>query len=176
MDSLRSSRSSRFWCQATALVLALTAFSSAQALTNPPIRLAQGIEYMCGGQSAEEAAFMQTVAPRWAASLEFVVGRAKAGEAAVGFPGEIKVAVRERYTGRPVMQAATVSRYMLARLDPGAYEIEATLAGITLQQPLVVFNGVASSASFVWPSNVDFVGAASAGRPAEQQAVARLPQ
>ena len=31
---------------------------------------------------------------------------------------------------------------MLARLDPGAYEVEATLGGLTLRQPLVVFNGV----------------------------------
>ena len=137
--------------------------SSAHALTNPPIRMAQGIEYMCGGKSNAEAAFMETVAPRWAATLEFAVNRAKPGE----FPADVKVVVRERYTGRQVMETSTDARFMLARLNPGAYEIEATLSGITLLQPLTVFNGISSRASFVWPSNVDF--AAAGGLPVTVQ-------
>ena len=157
----------RFWRFAAALAI-FGMFSSAQALTNPPIRMAQGIEYMCGGKSTDEAAFMRMVSPRWAATLEFSVNRAKPGEV----PDDVKVVVRERYTGRPIMQAVAGAPFMLARLDAGAYEIEATLAGVTLRQPLTVFNGVASRATFVWPSNVDF---ANAGGPrmAQQQAAAR---
>lgn len=142
--------------------------ASAHALTNPPILMAQGVEYMCGGRGSAETAFMQTVAPRWAATLEFAVNRAKPGE----FPADVKVVVRERYTGRQVMETTTGERFMLARLNPGAYEIEATLSGITLQQPLTVFNGISSRAAFVWPSNVDF--AAAGGLPqAERQASVR---
>ena len=147
----------------------LGAWTSAQALpSNPPILMAQGIEYMCGGKGSDEAAFMRMVSPRWAATLEFSVNRAKPGEV----PDDVKVVVRERYTGRPIMQAVAGAPFMLARLDAGAYEIEATLAGVTLRQPLTVFNGVASRATFVWPSNVDF---ANAGGPrmAQQQAAAR---
>lgn len=154
----------RFWRPATALAI-VGMFNSAQAVTNPPIRVAQGIEYMCGGQSSAEAAFMQTVAPRWAASLEFAVSRGRPGQ----FPSDVKVLVRERYSGRLVMEATTGSPFMLARLDPGAYEVEATLAGITLQQSLTVFTGLSSKVQFVWPSNVDF--AAAMGLPRlEQQA------
>lgn len=158
----------RFWRPLAAAALLTGILGSAQAATNPPIRVAQGIEYMCGGQTRAEAAFMQTVAPRWAASLEFAVSRGKSGQ----FPADVKVVVRERYTGRTVMEAATAAPVMLARLDPGAYEVEATLAGITIEQSLTVFNGLSSKASFVWPSNIDF--AAALGLPrAEQQAVAR---
>ncbi len=139
------------------------------AATNPPIRMAQGIEYMCGGKGSAEAAFMRTVAPRWAATLEFAVNRGKVGDV----PADVQVVVRERYSGKPVMQAMAGAPFMLMRLDPGAYEIEATLAGVTLQQPLVVFNGMASRAAFVWPSNVDFVAAGAPPMP-EQQAVARI--
>ncbi|WP_260602549.1 hypothetical protein [Variovorax sp. MHTC-1] len=147
----------------------LGAWTSAHALTtNPPIRMAQGIEYMCGGKSSAEAAFMRMVSPRWAATLEFSVNRAKPGEV----PADVKVVVRERYSGRPVMEAVSGAPFMLARLDPGAYEVEATLAGITLQQQLVVFNGMASRAAFVWPSNVDFAAATGQLMP-EQQAAAR---
>jgi hypothetical protein len=80
----------------------------------------------------------------------------------------VKVTVRERYTGREVMQAATAAPFMLARLDPGAYEIEATMGGVTLQQPLTVFNGASSRAAFVWPSNVDFAAAARLPQPERQ--------
>lgn len=158
----------RFWRPLAALAIFGMA-ASAQALTNPPIRMTQGIEYMCGGQSKAEAAFMETVSPRWAATLAFAVNRGKPGQ----FPTDVKVVVRERYSGRPVMEMATGAPMMLARLEPGAYEVEATLAGITLQQPLVVFNGLPSKAVFVWPSNIDFAGAM--GLPqAEQQASMRI--
>lgn len=156
----------RFWRPAAALAI-LGAFTSAQALANPPIRVAQGIEYMCGGKSNAEVTFMETVAPRWAATLEFAVSRGKPGQ----FPSDVKVVVRERYSGRLVMEAATGAPIMLARLDPGAYEVEATLAGITLQQPLTVFNGLSSKAMFVWPSNVDFAAAMGLPRPEQQASV-----
>lgn len=157
----------RFW-RPVAAVATFCAFVPAQALTNPPIRLAQGIEYMCGGRTGEEAAFMQTVSPRWAATLEFGISRAKPD---VTFPSEVKVMVRERYSGRPVMEASTGAPFMLARLDPGAYEIEASMGGVTLRQPLVVFNGMSSKAVFMWPSNVDFAAALGISRPEHQASV-----
>lgn len=151
-----------------AAVAMLGAISTAHALTNPPIRMAQGIEYMCGGRGSEEAAFMQTVSPRWAATLEFGISRSAPG---ARFPSEVQVVVRERYSGREVMQASTGAPYMLARLDPGAYEVEASMGGITLTQPLVVFNGVGARATFIWPSNVDFASAMGLPRPEHQASV-----
>lgn len=47
------------------------AMTSAHAFSNPPIQMAQGVEYMCGGTNKAEAAFMQMVSPRWAATIEF---------------------------------------------------------------------------------------------------------
>jgi len=157
----------RFWRPTVAVAWLVGSIGAAHALTNPPIQMAQGVEYMSGGQTPAEAAFMETVSPRWAATLEFGVSRAKAGK----FPGDVKITVRERYTGRTVMEVATGAPILVARLAPGAYEVDATLAGITLQEPLVVFNGMNSRAAFVWPSNIDFAGAL--GLPtAEQQASA----
>jgi hypothetical protein len=156
------------WGPAAAGLLVCGLLTSAQALTNPPIRVVKGIEYMCGGRSPGEAAFMETVSPRWAASLHFAVSRAPNGQ----FPGDVKVRVLEHYSGNLVMEASTDAPYMLARLDPGNYDIEATLAGVTLKEPLLVFSGLSAKAAFVWPSNIDF--AAAMGLPtAEQQASVR---
>jgi len=146
----------RIWRPLAAALAMAIAGTSVHALTNPPIRTAQGIEYMCGGQTNDEAAFMRTVSPRWAATLEFAINRSRTNQ----FPTDVKVIVRERYTGRLVMEAASDAPFMVARLDPGAYDVEATMGGVSLQQPLTVFAGMSSSASFVWPSNVDFLAAA----------------
>jgi hypothetical protein len=142
--------------------------TSAHAFSNPPIQMAQGVEYMCGGTSKDEAAFMQMVSPRWAATLEFGVNdSAQKGS----FPARAAVQVRERYTGRPVMEAQSQGPYMLARLDPGAYDVNVTLGGLTITQPLTVIAGAPARAVFMWPSKFDM---ASVLPPAPQtQALAR---
>ncbi|MES2530773.1 MAG: hypothetical protein V4636_07040 [Pseudomonadota bacterium] len=134
------------------------ALSSAHALTNPPIRVADGVEYMCGGASKPEMAFMDMVAPRWAAVLEFAVSRSDRG----AFPAQVQVSVRDKYTGRQVMRTTADGPFMVARLDPGTYDIEATVSGLTLTQSLTVFDGSSSKTVFQWPSNFDFVAAAAA--------------
>jgi len=132
----------------SALFLCLT---SAHAATNPPIRMVDGVEYMCGGASKDEARFMQMVAPRWAATLEFALGQTSRGVS----PEDVKVLVRSKYTGKQVMEATATGPLMLTRLEPGVYEVEATVGGVTLTQLLTVFNGTTANARFVWPSNID---------------------
>lgn len=133
----------------------LGALSPAHAFSNPPIQVAKGgIEYMCGGASKDEAAFMQMVSPRWAATLEFAVNGSK-GLQQTGFPAKASIQVRQKYTGQTVMEVQSQSPYMLARLDPGAYDVNVTLGGLTLTQSLVVMAGVPGRAVFVWPSNFD---------------------
>ena len=141
----------------------LGAMSSAHA--NPPIQVAQGgIEYMSGGASKDEAAFMQMVSPRWAATIELAVNNGQGAQQA-GFPAKASVQIRQRYTGQTVMELQTQNPYMLARLDPGAYDVNVTLGDLTLTQSLVVFAGSPARASFVWPSNFDM---ASVTPPAPQ--------
>lgn len=124
----------------------------AHAFSNPPIQMAQGVEYMCGGTSKSEAAFMQMVAPRWAATIELGLNDSSQKSAV---PLRARVQVREKYTGRAVMEARSNGPYMLARLDPGAYDVDVTLGGLTLTQSLTVIAGLPARAVFMWPSNFD---------------------
>jgi hypothetical protein len=142
--------------------------TSAHAFSNPPIQMAQGVEYMCGGASKAEAAFMQMVSPRWAATIEFGINDTTQKS---NFPVRAAVQVREKYTGRAVMDAQSNGPYMLARLDPGAYDVNVTLGGLTITQTLTVIAGVPARAVFMWPSNFDM---ASVLPPAPQtQALAQ---
>ena len=131
----------------------------AHALSNPSIEVAQGIEYMCGGAARDEAAFMEMVSPRWAATIALGVSDGKGAQQG-GFPAKAEVQIRQKYTGQLVMDVQTKSPYMLARLNPGAYDVNVTLGGLTLTQSLVVIAGVPARASFVWPSNFDMASVA----------------
>lgn len=166
---------SRLRQPAAALVLGGTAFlgalTSAHAFTNPPIEVAKGgIEYMCGGANKAEAAFMQMVSPRWAATIELAVNGSK-GPQWTGFPAKAQIDIRQKYTGQPVMSVQSQSAYMLARLEPGAYDVDVTLGGLTITQPLIVIAGVPARAVFVWPSNFDMASVA----PPMPQALAQGP-
>lgn len=127
---------------------------------NPPIRMApQGVEYMCGGSGQAEAAFMETVAPRWAASFQFSMNRPGDGRNRVT---GVKLRVRDAYNGYQVLEVMADAPHLLARLAPGSYTVEATLDGLTLIQPMNVVHGSAARAVFVWPSNLSAPPAAQA--------------
>jgi len=148
----------------------LGATAPAQAVSNPPIRMVEGIEVMCGGNDKAEMAFMEMVAPRWAATLEFAVSRGARG----AFPSDVRVSVRDKYTGRPVMAMVADGPMMVARLDPGTYDVAATVSGLTITHSITVFDGASTRTLFQWPSNFDFVAAAAAER-GTLQAGARPP-
>ena len=140
----------QFWLAFPLFVVAAHAHSA--VVSNPPIRMApEGIEYMCGGSGQAEAAFMETVSPRWAASFQFAMNQA--GNARARVTG-VKLVVTDAYNGYRVLDVMADAPHLLARLAPGTYKVEATLDGLTLIQQMTVVNGRVAKASFVWPSNL----------------------
>lgn len=146
----------RFWRPLTVMALGSAALCSvlmsAHALESPAIRVADGIEYMSGGKNTAELNFLQMVSPRWAVTLKFAVNQGPQDD----FPADVRVSVHDKYTGRSVMETTVSGPLMLARLEAGTYEVQASVGGLTLTQSLDVFEGVSSSALFLWPSNFDF--------------------
>lgn len=148
------SLASRFWSHRLLALALFGAVGCAHALSssNPPIRMAaQGVEYMCGGTGKAEEAFMEMVAPRWAAGFQFAINQQSQGRTAVV---GVKLKVRDAYNGYLVMDVTADAPRLLARLTPGVYTVEATLDGLTLIQSLNVVHGASSNALFVWPSNL----------------------
>ena len=159
----------RFWRSLTSLTLSAAALcgvlTPVMALGNPTIRVADGVEYMSGGRNAEEIGFLQMVSPRWALALEFAVNRGSRS----AFPANVRVSVHDKYTGRQVMDATCNGPVMLARLDVGTYDIQATVGSLTLTQSVTVLEGGPAKAVFLWPSNFDFASVTSSSNL--QQAV-----
>ena len=72
-------------------LLVIAAISPAHATANPPIHMTHGIEYMSGGIGSDEAQLMETVSPRWPATLEFAVKDSKGAD----FAANVHVTVRD---------------------------------------------------------------------------------
>jgi len=114
---------------------------------NPPINMAHGIEYMSGGVGDDEAQLMQAVLPRWPASFVFTVAGQPAGEAATA----VEVTVRSEAGEVLIDHVRVGGPYMVARLDPGSYQVEAVLGGHVLTQQVTVRAGVDTRTEFKWP-------------------------
>ncbi len=139
----------------------LGAFSAAQAAVNPPIYMTHGVEYMSGGIGSDEAQLMETVLPRWPASFEFAIKDHKGAE----FAANVHVTVRDSSGVALLDNVVSGGPFMVARLDPGNYEVEAQLGKQVLKQQLRVPQGASAKATFVWPAGTDM---ASAGTRAVQ--------
>ena len=133
----------------------LGALSSAHAAVNPPIYMTHGVEYMSGGIGSDEAQLMETVSPRWPATFEFAIKDRKGADFAAG----VHVTVRDRSGTALLDNVVSGGPFMVARLEPGTYEVEARIGSQTLKQSLNVPQGGPAKATFVWPAGTDMASA-----------------
>jgi hypothetical protein len=129
----------------------LGTLSSAHATVNPPIYMTHGVEYMSGGIGSDEARLMETVSPRWPATFEFAIKDHKGAD----FAANVRITVRDSSGTALLDNVVSGGPFMVARLEPGDYQVEARLGSQTLKQTLHVPQGAAAKATFVWPAGTD---------------------
>jgi hypothetical protein len=128
-----------------ALGFSLFGIGLAQAAPLPPMHKIDGIETMTGGIGEGQSSAMETEGKHWPLTLEF----ATKDHAKSDFAADVKVMVRDA-KGHTVLQTTSSGPFLLARLDPGNYTVEATFGGKTLQQKVEV--GKAPTRHlFLWP-------------------------
>ena len=119
----------------------------AQSAPLPPIQHAGAIAYLSGGIGKDEASAVEHASRHWPLTLEFAV---QEGKHAV-FTADVQVRVRDaqRHT---VLETTTEGPYLLARLPPGHYTVEAQRQGQTRHRAVTIVKGRAARAVFVWPA------------------------
>jgi len=139
-------------------VLALACMGAQAAAFNPPILLSHGIEYMSGGVGSDEAELMRTVEPRWPAVFEFAV---KDGKGAA-FAADVVVTVKDAQGALVLDRVRSSGPYLVARLDPGKYVVEAELGGRRISREIAVGGpGTSTRSVFEWPQGTDMQSAKS---------------
>lgn len=116
----------------------------------PPVQHYGAVPYLSGGIGETEASAMAAAGKDWPLTLEFAVRDGAHADYAAN------VAVRIRDTrGHEVLQADADGPFLLARLHPGAYVVDATLGGRTLHQRLLLKPESSRKVVLVWPARGD---------------------
>ena len=117
------------------------------ATTLPPVHKSGQVEYLSGGIGEDQAAAIEHAGKQWPLTLEFAVK----GKHRAQFAADVNVVVRDA-KGQTALQANADGPFLLAKLVPGHYAVEATFAGKTLHEKVDIKHGHPAKAVFLWPA------------------------
>jgi hypothetical protein len=116
----------------------------------PPMQHAGNVEYLSGGIGQDESRAIEHVAKAWPLTLEFAMKDRQRSD----FVADVAVVVRDA-KGRVALKTESDGPFLLARLAPGKYEVDATLDGKTLHEQVSVRQGEPTRTTFLWPAGTD---------------------
>ena len=126
----------------------MTGGTFVQAATSlPPVHKSGHVAYLSGGIGKDEATAIENASRQWPLTLELVVKDKKRAD----FTADVNVRVRDA-KGHTALQATSDGPFLLAKLTPGRYDVDATLAGKTLHEKVLVKQGQMAKAVFEWPT------------------------
>ena len=138
-----------------ALALATAAALSslgAHAANGPSVyETPEGVVFASGGIGSDESALMRRAAGEWPASFEFAVRAGARNE----YAANVQVTVRDASGQAVLADVLSQGPFMLARLAPGRYDVEATLDGRTLHRRIRVGGQGSAHVVFVWPAGTN---------------------
>jgi hypothetical protein len=142
-----------FYQAALAATLGALAMSGAMARSTadlPAPQKAGAVEYLSGGIGKDEARAIEQASAHWPLTLEFAIK----GKPHAEFAADVAVKIHDAQ-GHTALSTVAGGPFLLARLQPGRYAVDATYAGKTLHEQAVVAQGHPAKALFLWPAGVD---------------------
>lgn len=131
------------------LALLMTASLGGAALAQAPlpaVKTSGSIQYLSGGIGSDESQAIDAASSQWPLTLEFAVNaNPKPSYAA-------DVAVTIRNGADAVFQATSSGPFLLVKLPPGNYKVEAVFKGQVIRHAVTVAAGKPARQSFLWPA------------------------
>ena len=113
----------------------------------PPIQRIDGIDYVTGGIGQEESSAIEHASHSWPLTMEFAMKDKQHAD----FVSGVRVQVHD--AGQHVkFKVMSDGPFVLAKLQPGQYVVDASLGGKTLHEKVMVAAGHPAKALFVWPA------------------------
>jgi hypothetical protein len=131
-------------------VVATGTAMAAGAASLPPVHTEGGVAYLSGGIGQGEVRAIERSERQWPLTLEFAQNDRRHAD----FVADVAVVVRG-LDRRTSLHATSEGPFLLAKLPPGRYAVDATLDGRTLHRQVTVREGVPTSAVLVWPAGTD---------------------
>jgi len=122
-----------FVTTSAAAVLSMSASAWSATAPLPSEKQYAGVSYVTGGVAQEEAAAFREALYRYPLAIELLEKAGKKDE----FTADAQVKIID-HGGKTVFDAKAEGPFMLVRLNPGTYEISATLGAKTLHKSKVI--------------------------------------
>lgn len=124
-------------CLLSGAVLAIAALMGTAWAQLPPAQTSGGVEYVTGGFGSEMAEAFKNAAGEYPLTLVFAA--TDEGGGAQPYIADVTVTVKQG--GNVLAEIPDAGPYLLLRLDPGSYVIDASYTGTTQTQDVVVKAG-----------------------------------
>ena len=119
----------------------------ATAATLPPVQKSGTVEFMSGGIGQDESRAIENASRNWPLTLEF----AAKDQHRADFAADVNVVIRDA-KGHALLRTVSTGPFVLARLSPGHYDVDATLGGKTMHETVVNNKGQPAKTLFLWPT------------------------
>lgn len=129
----------------SALMASMGIVISTQVFALPPLMNSNGIDYITGGVGLEESTEIKAIQSQWPLTLQFAQTNGVNGE----HIADVNVSIVDN-RGREVMTAFADAPYLLAKLPPGRYNVNATHKGMTMKKTVVIQSGKPTQAMLLW--------------------------
>ena len=111
----------------------------------PPTLNNNGIDYVTGGIGLDESTEIEAAQRQWPLTLQFAAANRTGGE----FVADVNVSISDS-RGREVMTAVADGPYLLVKLPPGRYNVNATYNGVMMKKSVTIQQGKPVKASMLW--------------------------
>jgi hypothetical protein len=112
----------------------------------PPIKMHGQTEFISGGVGKDESEAMLRAGKEWPLTLELAqVARPRAE-----YISDVQVKIMDA-KGNVVLDADSVGPYLLVKLPPGKYVLDATYNSVVLHRKLNLEAGSGKKISLIWP-------------------------
>ncbi|WP_394789361.1 hypothetical protein [Rhodoferax sp.] len=140
----------RIMCAAALASLALAIGQAHADGALPPVQHSGPVAYLSGGVGSAESSAIQDASKHWPLTLEFAIKTPQGAE----YAADVDVQLTDA-KGQTALATRSQGPFLLAQLAPGAYRVDATLAGKTLHQQLSIIAGQPAKAVLLWPAGTD---------------------
>ena len=130
-----------------ALGALLVAAAAAQTGALPAVQQSGSVRYMSGGIGSDESQAMQAEGRQWPLTLEFTVNTQPRAD----YAANVQVTVHDA-KNQVALQAKANGPFMLVKLAPGHYTVDALYGGKTLHQSVTIVAGQPAKSMFTWPA------------------------
>src|SRR5690625_3695055 len=132
-------------------VLVITACTSTVAWAElPPTQSYGGVEYITGGFGIDESTAMKQAMSDYPLVFTFAAGDGTRS----AYVSQVQVVVRDRYDAT-VLNVETQGPFLLARVQPGNYQVHATYRNQTQSRQVQVTKGESTRLVFEWQRERD---------------------